>query len=350
MKYVQPMLLSKNPVKRYDNRESRCESYMPAAHGELPNSVSLTVPKPLEKLKPPSPSTTQSPGENFCPRLIRRLSVISLAVAVVKLSPTSNLDMRAVRHNLLRGGNSASGMSSLRSPNGGMNSDVGSGGSGGDGNGNGNDVGTGGGKYSDDGRGGSGGVATHLARRSSAKDSDSKMSGDGGSVAVTYACHLVNRLPLIAIDGKTPFEKVYGKPAIDYDSLHVLGSATYYHVKELKLDPSAKKALFMQITSGIKAQLDLELVQIDVKTALLHGGLKEEIYMVQLEGFKVAGKVHEVYDMLIASQSLNEIEKLKIRLKSEFQIKHLDEQKMILGMEIVRDRKLRKFCLTQKNI
>ncbi|GJV64845.1 retrovirus-related pol polyprotein from transposon TNT 1-94 [Tanacetum coccineum] len=47
---------------------------------------------------------------------------------------------------------------------------------------------------------------------------------------VTYACHLVNRLPSTDIDGKTPFEKWYGKPATDYDSLHVFNSAAYYHV------------------------------------------------------------------------------------------------------------------------
>ncbi|GJY01275.1 retrovirus-related pol polyprotein from transposon TNT 1-94, partial [Tanacetum coccineum] len=70
--------------------------------------------------------------------------------------------------------------------------------------------------------------------------------------AVTYACHLVNRLPTTTIDGKTPFEKWYGKPVTDYDSLHVFGSAAYYHVKESKLDPRAKKALFMGITSGIQ--------------------------------------------------------------------------------------------------
>ncbi|GKD65795.1 retrovirus-related pol polyprotein from transposon TNT 1-94 [Tanacetum coccineum] len=69
--------------------------------------------------------------------------------------------------------------------------------------------------------------------------------------AVTYTCHLVNRLPSTAIDGKTPFEKWHGKPTSDYESLHVFGSAAYYHVKESKLDPKAKKALFMGITSGI---------------------------------------------------------------------------------------------------
>ncbi|GKD01224.1 retrovirus-related pol polyprotein from transposon TNT 1-94 [Tanacetum coccineum] len=263
---------------------------------------------------------------------------------------------------------------------------------------------------------------------------------------VTYACHLINRLPSTAIDGKTPFEKWYGKPALDYDSLHVFGSAAYYHVKESKLNPRAKKALFMGITSRIKgyrlwcpetkktifsrdvtfnessmlkkvnveqldgtpkkveferiiipadrepddnspmvegdyeeeevqakeprqqqhesiatskpkrntkrparlndtvacassssaeskiAQLDLELVQMDVKTAFLHGD------------FNPQGSD----DMLIASQSSDEIEKLKTRLKSEFEMKDLGEAKMILGMEIVRDRKLRKLCLTRK--
>ncbi|GJS43737.1 transposable element [Tanacetum coccineum] len=132
----------------------------------------------------------------------------------------------------------------------------------------------------------------------------------------------------------------------------------------------------IRILLALVAQLDLELVQIDVKTAFLHGDLEEKIYMVQPEGFKVVGKAHEskytrskydhcvylkklqdgsfvylllyVDDMLIASQSLDEIETLKTQLKSKFEMKDLGEAKMILGMEIVRDRKLRKLCLTQK--
>ncbi|GKB36744.1 hypothetical protein Tco_0881686 [Tanacetum coccineum] len=77
MKYMQPMSLSMPHVKRYDNPKSGCESYMHAAPGELPNSIPLTVPKPLEKLKPPAPSTTQSPNETLCPRSIHRLYMIS---------------------------------------------------------------------------------------------------------------------------------------------------------------------------------------------------------------------------------------------------------------------------------
>ena len=46
----------------------------------------------------------------------------------------------------------------------------------------------------------------------------------------------------------------------------------------------------IRILLAMVAQFDLELVQLDVKTAFLHGDLEEEIYMTQPDGFKVAGK------------------------------------------------------------
>ena len=45
---------------------------------------------------------------------------------------------------------------------------------------------------------------------------------------------------------------------------------------------------------GLAASLDLEVEQMDVKTAFLHGDLEEEIYMEQLEGFKERGKENYV--------------------------------------------------------
>ena len=145
---------------------------------------------------------------------------------------------------------------------------------------------------------------------------------------------------------------------------------------------------------ALVAQLNLELAQLDVKTAFLHGDLEEEIYMTQPEGYKVDGKEdwvcklskslyglkqsprqwykrfdkfmkdqkykrskydHCVYlrrledgsyiylllyvdDMLIAAKSQVEIDRLKVQLSKEFEMKDLGEAKKILGMEINRDR------------
>ncbi|CAL5356856.1 unnamed protein product [Camellia sinensis] len=163
------------------------------------------------------------------------------------------------------------------------------------------------------------------------------------------------------------------------------------------------KHTFIRILLALVAQFDLELAQLDVKTTFLHGDLEKEIYMSQPDGFEVVGKEnwacklnkslyglkqsprqwykrfdrfmiekeytrsqfdHCVYfrklpdgsfiylllyvdDMLIASESKVEIDKLKAQLAREFEIKDLGEAKKILGMEIKRDRKKGTVCLTQ---
>ena len=41
---------------------------------------------------------------------------------------------------------------------------------------------------------------------------------------------------------------------------------------------------------ALAAHMDMDLAQIDVKIAFLHGDLQEEIYMQQSEGFEEEGK------------------------------------------------------------
>ncbi|KAH9733955.1 Integrase catalytic domain-containing protein [Citrus sinensis] len=333
--------------------------------------------------------------------------------------------------------------------------------------------------------------------------------------AVSYASHLVNRLPSAAIGGKTLMEMWSGKHAQDYDSLRIFGCPAYYNVKDGKLDSRARKAIFVGFKDGVKgfklwdledkkfvcsrdvtfdeasmmkasssqqvenktkevlqwvefdatlyvpvsstskkgstmevtlrveeearlvakgfaqkegidynevfspvvkhtsirillalvAEYELELTQLDVKTAYLHGDLEEKIYMIQPCGFRVAGKEnnvcrlikslyglkqsprqwykrfdqfiqghkftrsehdHCVYfrrlpdgafiylllyvdDMLIASKNRDEIERLKKQLASEFEMKDLGDAQRIRGIEIHRDKKNGSVWLTQKS-
>ena len=61
--------------------------------------------------------------------------------------------------------------------------------------------------------------------------------------ALAYACYLIKKLLSSAIGDKTPLEAWSEKAVQDYDSLRVFGSPAYYHVKEDKLDPRAKKGM-----------------------------------------------------------------------------------------------------------
>ena len=50
------------------------------------------------------------------------------------------------------------------------------------------------------------------------------------------------------------------------------------------------KMTSIRMVLSIAASMDLEVEQLDVKTAFLHGDIEEEIYMQQHEGFIKKGK------------------------------------------------------------
>ena len=54
------------------------------------------------------------------------------------------------------------------------------------------------------------------------------------------------------------------------------------------------KMTTLRTVLGLVAIEDLELVQMDMKTAFLHGDLQEDVYMKQPKGFEVASKEHLV--------------------------------------------------------
>ena len=68
---------------------------------------------------------------------------------------------------------------------------------------------------------------------------------------------------------------------------------------------SVVKHSFIRILLAMVTQFDIELVQLSMKTAFLHGNLEEEIYMTMPNGFKVAGKENWVYKLTKLLYGLN---------------------------------------------
>ncbi|CAA7059582.1 unnamed protein product [Microthlaspi erraticum] len=164
------------------------------------------------------------------------------------------------------------------------------------------------------------------------------------------------------------------------------------------------KHVSIRILLTIVEQEDLELEKLDVKTAFLHGDLKEKIYMTPPEGYESLFKENEVCllnkalyglkqaprqwnekfddymseigftrndydscaytkvlldgtmmylllyvdDMLVAAKNMEAINQLKKELSLRFEMKDLGPEKRILGMEIIRDRASHALWLSQE--
>ncbi|KAL6333644.1 hypothetical protein AAG906_028829 [Vitis piasezkii] len=117
---------------------------------------------------------------------------------------------------------------------------------------------------------------------------------------------------------------------------------------------------------------DLELHQMDVKTAFLNGNIDETIYMVQLENFesndskqlentidqciylKFSGSkfiilVLYVDDILLASSDVELLHETKRFLSSKFDMKDLGNASFVLGIQIYRDHSRGILGLSQKS-
>jgi transposase InsO family protein len=167
--------------------------------------------------------------------------------------------------------------------------------------------------------------------------------------------------------------------------------------------PVSSKDSF-RIVMALVAHFDLELHQMDVKTAFLNGDLTEDVYMLQPDGFQVSGKEHMVCklkksiyglkqasrqwylkfdnvvtsfgfkenpvdhciylkisgskiiflvlyvdDILLASNDLGLLRETKRFLFDNFEMKDLGEASFVLGIEIHRDRSRGILGLSQKS-
>lgn len=69
--------------------------------------------------------------------------------------------------------------------------------------------------------------------------------------AVSTACYLINKSPSSTIEFRTPEQLWSGKiPSLHH--LRPFGCIAYVHKKEGKLDPRAKKAVFLGYPQGVK--------------------------------------------------------------------------------------------------
>ncbi|KAL0318363.1 UNVERIFIED_CONTAM: Retrovirus-related Pol polyprotein from transposon TNT 1-94 [Sesamum angustifolium] len=117
--------------------------------------------------------------------------------------------------------------------------------------------------------------------------------------------------------------------------------------------PVSKKDSF-RIIMALVAHFDLELHQMDVKTAFLNGDLEEEenivdqcIYL-KVSGSKYIFLVLYVDDILLASSDMGLLHETKVFLAKNFEMKDMGEASYVIGIEIHRDRSKRILGLSQK--
>jgi hypothetical protein len=81
--------------------------------------------------------------------------------------------------------------------------------------------------------------------------------------------------------------------------------------------------------------------------AFVRSKVDHYVYSKEEGGFFIYVSLH-VKDMLLVGEKMHIIKEVKMQFPSKFNIKHLSAVKFIMGMEIERDRVVRKLCLNPR--
>ena len=104
--------------------------------------------------------------------------------------------------------------------------------------------------------------------------------------AVSRATYVINRSPSASIEFKTPYERWPGhKPSFDH--LRVFGCLAYAHIKQGKLEPRAKKCLFIGYPTGVKGYKLWNLETEGPKTIVTRNVTFDEGSTMELSNTKV---------------------------------------------------------------
>jgi len=81
------------------------------------------------------------------------------------------------------------------------------------------------------------------------------------SYAVNHVVHLINRMPSAILKDKSPYGMLYQKPPtyLDLKTFGCLSFAYTFDVNRSKLDPRARKCVFIGFKNGIKGYILLDL-------------------------------------------------------------------------------------------
>ena len=100
----------------------------------------------------------------------------------------------------------------------------------------------------------------------------------------------------------------YGNQIVKYkDRVVVKGYAQKKRVDFSEIFSPVVKTSSIQVVLGLAANLDLDLEQLDTKTAFLRGDLWEEIYVYWPKGFEVEGKDHMIYRLKKSLYGLKQV-------------------------------------------